>query len=78
MTFADRDTRLRALRILNEIEGSLGSYLLTVTSINLGYGAVTGVICWLAGMPNPAGARRARRDAEFLPGDRPVRDARSS
>ena len=32
MTFADRDSRLRTLRILNEIEGSLGGYLLMVTA----------------------------------------------
>jgi hypothetical protein len=30
MSFADHDTRLRTLRILNEIESQLGGYLLTV------------------------------------------------
>ena len=39
MTFADHAARLRTLRILNEIEGQLGGYLLTVTMINLGVGA---------------------------------------
>ena len=67
MTFPDRDTRLRALRILNEIEGSLGSYLLTVTSINLGYGVLTGVICWLAGMPNPAALGALAATLNFFP-----------
>ena len=36
MTFTGHDGRLRALRILNAIEVSLGEYLLTVTMINLG------------------------------------------
>src|SRR6266404_3265520 len=36
LTFADHASRLRTLRILNEIEEHLGGYLLTVTMINLG------------------------------------------
>lgn len=67
MTFANRDTRLRALRILNEIEGSLGSYLLTVTLINLGYGAATGIICAIAGMPNPAALGALAATLNFFP-----------
>src|SRR5258708_20652338 len=35
MTFAEHATRLRTLRILNEIEGHLGGYLLTFTIINI-------------------------------------------
>jgi len=67
MTFAERDTRLRTLRILNEIEGSLGGYLMTVTCINLCYGAATGVICALAGMPNPAGLGALAATLNFFP-----------
>jgi predicted PurR-regulated permease PerM len=54
LTFADHAARLRTLRILNEIEDHLGAYLLTVTMINLGVGLATGIICAVAGMPNPA------------------------
>ena len=54
LTFADHATRLRTLKILNEIEEHLGGYLLTVTAINLGVGAAAGIICALTGMPNPA------------------------
>jgi len=54
LTFADHDSRLRTLKILNEIEEHLGGYLLTVTAINLGVGAATGIICAVTGMPNPA------------------------
>jgi len=55
LTFADHATRLRTLRILNEIEVHLAGYLITVTMINLGVGAATGIICAVTGMPNPAG-----------------------
>src|SRR5258707_13740730 len=45
MIFGDRTARLRALRIINEIEEHLGNYLLMVTMINTGVGVVTGIIC---------------------------------
>jgi predicted PurR-regulated permease PerM len=67
MTFAGRDARLRTLRILNEIEGSLGAYLLTVTIINLCYGAATGLICAASGMPNPAGLGALAATLNFIP-----------
>jgi predicted PurR-regulated permease PerM len=67
MTFADHATRLRTLRILNEIEGRLGGYLLTVTMINLGVGAATGIICAITGMPNPAGLGALAATLNFFP-----------
>jgi predicted PurR-regulated permease PerM len=67
MTFGERDTRLRTLRILNEIEVSLGSYLLMVTAINLGVGAATGIICAATGMPNPAGLGALAATLNFFP-----------
>ena len=67
MTFAEHDARLRTLRILNEIEGSLGGYLLTVTMINLGVGAATGIICAVFGMPNPAGLGALAATLNFFP-----------
>jgi predicted PurR-regulated permease PerM len=67
MTFADHDARLRTLRILNEIEGSLGGYLLMVTMINLGVGAATGIICAATGMPNPAGLGALAAVLNFFP-----------
>ncbi len=67
MTFADRETRLRTLRILNEIEVSLGGYLLTVTLINLGVGIATGLICAITGMPNPAGLGALAATLNFFP-----------
>jgi predicted PurR-regulated permease PerM len=67
MTFGDRTSRLRTLRILNEIEEHLGGYLLTVTMINLGVGIATGVICAITGMPNPAGLGALAAILNFLP-----------
>src|SRR3981189_3099168 len=67
MTFTDRAARLRTLRILNEIEGHLGGYLLTVTMINLGVGVVTGLICAVTGMPNPAGLGALAATLNFFP-----------
>jgi predicted PurR-regulated permease PerM len=67
MTFTGRDSRLRVLRILNAIEEHLGSYLLTVTMINMGVGTATGLICWAAGMPNPAGLGALAATLNYLP-----------
>jgi predicted PurR-regulated permease PerM len=67
MTFADHASRLRTLRILNEIEGHLGGYLLTVTMINLGVGAATGIICAVTGMPNAAGLGALAATLNFFP-----------
>ena len=67
MTFSNHEARLRTLRILNEIETSLGGYLLTVTAINLGVGAATGIICAVFGMPNPAGLGALAATLNFFP-----------
>jgi predicted PurR-regulated permease PerM len=67
LTFADHSSRLRTLRILNDIEGHLGGYLLTVTMINLGVGAATGIICAITGMPNPAGLAALAATLNFFP-----------
>ena len=67
LTFPDHERRLRSLRILNAIEESLGNYLLTVTLINVGVGAATGLICALTGMPNPAGLGALAATLNFIP-----------
>jgi predicted PurR-regulated permease PerM len=67
MTFADRISRLRTLRILNEIEEQLGGYLLTVTMINAGVGIATGMICVVGGMPNPAGLGALAATLNYIP-----------
>lgn len=67
MTFGDRVSRLRTLRILNEIEDHLGGYLATVTMINAGVGIATGLICVLTGMPNPAGLGALAATLNYIP-----------
>jgi predicted PurR-regulated permease PerM len=67
MNFGDRPARLRMLRIINEVEEHLGSYLLTVTMINVGVGVATGVICAVTGMPNPAGLGALAATLNFIP-----------
>jgi predicted PurR-regulated permease PerM len=67
MNFGEREWRLRTLRILNEIEEHLGSYLLMVTMINVGVGVVTGLICAVTGMPNPAGLGALAATLNFIP-----------
>jgi predicted PurR-regulated permease PerM len=67
LNFGDRTSRLRTLRILNEIEEQLGSYLLTVTLINAGVGIATGLICTVTGMPNPAGLGALAATLNYIP-----------
>lgn len=67
LLFPNHDTRLTTLRVLNEIEHSLGGYLLVVTGINLGVGVVTGLICMVTGMPNPAGLGALAATLNFIP-----------
>jgi predicted PurR-regulated permease PerM len=51
--FASRTARLRALKILNDIEDNLGGYLIVVTAINFSLGVVTMVAAMLMGLPSP-------------------------
>lgn len=67
LNFTDHDSRLRALRILNSIESNLGGYLLTVTTINMGLGTATGVVCAVTGMPNPAGLGALAATLNYIP-----------
>ena len=53
--------------MLNEIEESLGGYLMTVTLINIGVGTVTGLVCAISGMPNPAGLGALAATLNFVP-----------
>jgi predicted PurR-regulated permease PerM len=52
--FAERDSKLRFLKIMNDIEKNLAGYLLVVTTINAGLGVLVAVGAMLLGFPNPA------------------------
>jgi len=51
--FSTRDGRLRALKIVNDIEHSLSGYLITVTIINACVGLFAVAVTWLLGFPAP-------------------------
>ncbi len=51
--FSTRDGRLRALRIVNDVEQNLSTYLITVTIINFGVGLVVTAITFAMGFPAP-------------------------
>ncbi|MES1155858.1 MAG: AI-2E family transporter [Pseudorhodoplanes sp.] len=51
--FDARENRLRALKIVTDIEQNLSAYLITVTLINLGVGLVTMTAAYVMGLPTP-------------------------
>jgi predicted PurR-regulated permease PerM len=53
VAFVSRDARLRMMRIWNDIEDNLVSYVGLVTLINLTLGAITAAMLYLIGFPNP-------------------------
>jgi len=52
--FAERDAKLRFLKIVRDIERNLAGYLTVVTIINAVLGVIVGLGAWLIGLPNPA------------------------
>jgi predicted PurR-regulated permease PerM len=52
--FGNRDTKLRFLRIMKDIERNLAGYLTVVTLINAALGTVTAIGAGFIGLPNPA------------------------
>jgi predicted PurR-regulated permease PerM len=50
--FEDRESRLRTLKILNDIEHNLTNYLSVVAMINLCVGVAAGLIAYFVGLPN--------------------------
>ena len=51
--FTSREAKLRYIRIANDIEHNLASYLAVVTVINFALGVVVGIGAWLFGFPSP-------------------------
>lgn len=52
--FGTRDGKLRFIRIANDIEHNLASYVAVVTVINAALGTVVGIGAWLMGLPSPS------------------------
>ncbi|WP_170937250.1 MULTISPECIES: AI-2E family transporter [Rhodomicrobium] len=53
LAFSTRDTRLRILRIYNDVESRLARFFTTFTIINITLGAVITLAMWIVDMPNP-------------------------
>ena len=53
LMFEGKGARLRALRILNEIESCLTRYVAVVSVVNIGVGLITTAIAYVAGLPSP-------------------------
>jgi predicted PurR-regulated permease PerM len=51
--FGNRDTKLRFLKIMRDIERNLAGYLTVVTIINATLGTIVAIGTWLIGYPNP-------------------------
>jgi predicted PurR-regulated permease PerM len=51
--FGNRDTKLRFLKIMRDIERNLAGYLAVVTIINAVLGVIVAIGAWLIGYPNP-------------------------
>lgn len=52
--FVERNSKLRFLKIMNDIERNLTGYLVVVTLINASLGAIVALGAFLLGLPNPA------------------------
>jgi predicted PurR-regulated permease PerM len=51
--FSEREARLKALRILSDVDENMTRYFGAFTLINLGLGTVTVLLTWAVGLPNP-------------------------
>ena len=51
--FGSRDSKLRFLKIMRDIERNLAGYLTVVTIVNIGVGVIVAVGAWLIGFPSP-------------------------
>jgi predicted PurR-regulated permease PerM len=54
LMFAKQESRLRFLRIINDIEKNLAGYLAVVTIINTALGTIVAIGAFLIGLPSPA------------------------
>lgn len=67
LVFRQQDDRLRALRVLNDIEANLTRYIGTVTAINLALGVGVGAGAYLFGLPSPVLLGALAFVANYLP-----------
>jgi predicted PurR-regulated permease PerM len=63
----DREGKIRMIGILRTIQREIGHYFATITLVNIGLGAATGLAMWALGMPTPAVWGVAIALLNFLP-----------
>jgi predicted PurR-regulated permease PerM len=51
--FANRDRRLKAIRMFNAVEAALGHYFATALVVYALFGVVAGMIAWIGGLASP-------------------------
>lgn len=51
--FSNRERRLKAIRLFNEVESALGHYFATAILVYALFGAVAGLIAWVGGLGSP-------------------------
>jgi predicted PurR-regulated permease PerM len=67
LLFSSREAKLRFLRIANDIEYNLASYVAVVSAINSCVGFVVAIGAWLFGLPNPVMFGLMTTILNFLP-----------
>ena len=65
--FDDKETRLRTLRLLNNIERDLKSYMAVVAAINLVLALIVAATAFAVGLPNPLLSGIVAFALEFIP-----------
>ena len=65
--FTERESKLRFLRIMNDIEKHLTGYLVVVSIINATLGVIVGIGAFLLGFPNPAFFGLATAVLNYIP-----------
>jgi predicted PurR-regulated permease PerM len=63
----DREDKLRMLQIARTIQSEIARYFATITLVNIGLGAATGLAMWMLGMPTPVVWSVAVALLNFLP-----------
>ena len=53
LLFTDRDARLKMLHIMSDVDESMSRYFGAFTLVNVALGAVTTLLTWAVGLPNP-------------------------
>lgn len=65
--FSEREARLRTLKILNDVEYNLTTYLSVVAVINCIVGVAAAIVAWATGLPSPLALGLLAAILNFIP-----------